>query len=106
MTLTPEATLGILALFGITIIAILMMLKRFGVIKFANGGQCSDHNGFCDAFKTLKNEHIKQGEAIRQHEKQLSEGKTTFKQITKDIAEIKENIAVLLDRSNKRRVTD
>lgn len=96
MTLTPEATVGLIALFGIVMIAILMMLKKFGIIKFAGGSHCPDHDFFCDSFKKLKDEHIIQGEAIKQHEKQLEEGRTDFAEIKKDISEIKADVKLIM----------
>ena len=103
MQLTPEATLGILALFGITIVGILMILKRYGVIEFGGAKMCSEHTSFCNAFKKVKSEHIVQGEDIKHCKTGLEEGKEIFRVIKSDIAEIKSAIAVLLDRSEQRK---
>jgi len=71
MQLTSEMIVGLIALFGISMLAILMMLKRYGVIKFVNGDRCPEHESFCNSFKALKEEHIVQGEILKQHGKQL-----------------------------------
>lgn len=102
MQLTPEMTIGLIASFGISILAILMLLKRFGVISFTGNNKCSEHTTFCDVFKSLKNEHIIYGETIKHHEKQLNDGKIIFRKIETNISEIHANIAVLLDRSEHK----
>jgi len=92
---TPQEVIGMMVVFGIAFIAILVMLKRIGVIKFGNSVQCSDHSSFCNSFKILKDEHIIYGEAIKQHEEKLKEGKTDFVVIKDDIGEIKTNVALI-----------
>lgn len=96
MTLTPEAVVGMMVVFGIALVAILVLLKKLGVISFTNSSQCPEHRSFCDAFKTLKDEHIIQGEHIKQHEKQLEESKAAFVIIKSDIAEIKADIKLIM----------
>jgi len=96
MQLTSEMTIGLIALFGISVLTILMILKRYGVIKFVNGDRCPDHESFCNAFKALKEEHIVQGEILKQHGKQLDEGKEIFNQIRNDIAQININVALIM----------
>lgn len=113
MELTPEVTIGIIAVFGVALIAILMMLKRMNIIKFASNGisasvntKCNDHASFCQSFKVVRDEGLKHCQILEQHEKRLDEGTQAFVKIKSDVAEIKENIAVLLDRSMNRRATD
>ena len=106
MELTPEAALGIMALFGTLIIVVLMILKRYGVIEFGGAKMCTEHTGFCTAFKKVKHEHIIQGEDIKHCQEGLEEGKVIFHIIKADIGEIKENIAVLLDRAQQTKKND
>ncbi len=41
---------------------------------------------------------------LESHETRLGEGKKDFKEIKASVGEINKNVAVLLDRSNQRRV--
>jgi len=102
MELTPEAALGIMALFGTLIIVVLMILKRYGVIEFGGAKICTDHASFCGAFKKVQREHIIQGEDIKHCQESLKEGKTVFNTLKEDIAEIKISIGILLDRSESK----
>lgn len=95
MQLTPEATIGLIASFGISILAILMLLKRFGIIKFGNGAHCPDHDAFCKSFKTVRDEHLLQGQTLENHEKRLDEGKVIFNEIKEDVGEIKADIKLI-----------
>jgi len=95
MMLTPETILGLIALFGLSIIAILMMLKKMGIIKFSNNSYCPDHAVFCTSFKELRDEHIIRGQTLKEHDKKLEEGKLVFNEIKKDIGKINTNIALI-----------
>ena len=102
MQLTPEATVGMIIVFGIVVLAILMMLKKLGIIKFTNSilngnnvYHCPDHIAFCKSFKQVRDEHIICGQTVENHGKQLREGKVIFNDIKKDISEIKTNIALI-----------
>lgn len=106
MELTSQEIIGMIALFGIAMLAILMMLKRFGVIKFGNSAYCPDHTTFRSEFKEVRDEHLVRGQTIETHEKRLDEGKVMFTEIKTDVADIKGNIKLLLDRSQQRRATD
>ena len=106
MQLTPEATVGLMAIFGVAIVAILVTLNRLGIIKFGNGKYCPDHDAFCDSFKEVRDEHLVRGQTLEAHEKRLDEGKIMFAEVKSDIADINGNIKLLLDRSQQRRSTD
>ena len=108
MQLTPEATMGILALFGITVLGILFVLKRLKIIEFSwgNGGSvvvhCPDHKTFCgafkvvrDEFKVVRDEHLLQHQTVEAHEKRLDEGKVIFGEIKADVGEIKADIKLI-----------
>lgn len=104
--LTPEMILGLIATFGVALVAILMMLKRFGILRFVNGDQCSDHIAFCNSFKKMRDVQIIQGETIKQHEKRLNDGAEVLKEIKKDVSSIRTDVAVLLEKVNSRRKDD
>jgi len=65
MQLTPEATMGILALFGITVLGILFVLN------------------------------LLQHQTVEAHEKRLDEGKVIFGEIKADVGEIKADIKLI-----------
>jgi len=104
--LTPEMVVGLVVVFGVAFVAILMMLKRLGIIKFSNGEHCADHDAFCEAFKNLKHEHIIHGEMLKVHTSGLSEGKEIVKEIKNNIEQINLNIALLVEKSKHRRSGD
>jgi len=106
MKLTPEATVGLMVIFGIAILAILVTLNRLGIIRFGNGKYCPDHDAFCASFKKVRDEHLIRGQTLEAHEKRLDDGKVMFAEIKDDISDIKGNIKLLLDRSQQRRSTD
>lgn len=92
---TPQEVIGMIVVFGIALIAILVMLKRLDIIKFGNSAYCPDHKSFCKSFKIVRDEHIIHGEAIKQHEKRLDEGKEDFADIKGGIGEIQADIKLI-----------
>jgi len=106
MQLTPEATVGLMAIFGVAIMVILVTLNRLGIIKFGNRKYCPDHAALRSEFKTVRDEHLIRGQTLESHGERLDEGKVMFAEIKTDISDIKGNIKLLLDRSQQRRSTD
>ena len=126
MNLTPEMIIGLTGVFGIAFMAILMTLKKCGIIQFQFGNskaaiignnktmmKCPEHNGFCEAFKKLdasfkevRDDHIVQGEIIKQHGIMIEECREMSKEIRTDVAAINTNIAVLLAKTEERRRND
>ena len=106
MEITPEVVVGLVALFGVSFVAILMILKRAGIVKFTNGDHCKDHDKMCAAFKKINDEHIIQGELLKVHSASLFDGKKSFDEIKKDVANININIALLAEKASRRRSGD
>lgn len=92
---------GMVTVFGVAFVVILIALKRARIISFGNSSNpyCPKHDEFFKAFRVVSDEQISQREHIKQHEKKLEDGKEIFKEIRKDLGEIKINvhgIAILL----------
>lgn len=98
------------------LLATLGGLKKAGKFPFNTNGNGSpahkaqhaaiaEKQRGCDAaFKFLEETQIKQNMILESHETRLGEGKKDFKEIKASVGEINKNVAVLLDRSNQRRV--
>ena len=99
--LTPEALIGITAIFGSAFVAVLMLLSRFGIIKFANREHCISHEKFYSEFKVMRDECLVRGTTIVAHTEAISEMKGLVASIEKDIAQININIRLLVDRYDR-----
>jgi len=100
MQLTPEAIVGLIALFGIAMLAILIMLKRFGIISFGNSAHYHDYEAFHTSFIEVRDENLRHCQILERHEKQLEESKEIFNCIKRDNAQIKISIALIIQKLN------
>lgn len=100
MTLTPETAIGMIIAFGIAQVIVLTVLNKIGVISFGTNNEthCASHVAFCKSFKEVRDEHLLQRQTIKQHEKELNEGKEDFAEIKDDISKINTGIALIMQK--------
>ena len=96
---TDSIVSGIVGLGGIV-----FTIKKVRGLFPSNGKPNNGNNK--QELRALREVQIEQGGKIKEHEKRLDDGRTDFKEIKNDISNIKGNVQVLLDRSDRRRCDD
>jgi len=100
--ITGEVVFGLTCLYGVSVGALLLLLKRLGLIKFGSNGYCKDHKTCWQKFDILEKEHLVRGEMLKNHDSQLREGKKIFREIKEDVSSINTNIAILTSKVEQR----